>query len=424
MKSLLRFLFVGGVLVPGVLMASFEAPEYKYEKELTLTTSLPGAMLGSVYLDEEVFAKSAPDLRDIRVVRGENDEVPFKAAEERAETILESYPVKILNNAFRPNESQTFVADFGTGFVTHNQLVLDISSRDQDFRRRVEIRGGSKIGEWNVLRTDAIIYDYSRDFKARQTTVSYPETNYRYLEVTIINSGEAALAVEGARGYRLKRTEAREVTYLPKAQLREENRENTSTDITVDLGSPNLGVKKIRIETPSENFYRSVVVYTSSDNKNFYVHGTGVIFNYKTSKFSGSSLELAIPEVRTQYVRVSVVHRDDAPIAVSNIAFSGLLRSILFKYEASARYRLFYGNEKAEYPQYDIEHVLPYLGGDAVATFVLGEGKENSRYVVPEAPKIPITERYPHLLTLALVLMVLILGGIATRVLLANKTRV
>lgn len=412
-----------GLVLPLILGAAIPVQEYKFEKELSLRVPAPGAMLGKVSLDEEVFGKSAPDLRDIRIVKGESEEVPFKTAEERAETIIETYAVRVLNNAFLPSVSQSFVADFGTGFLVHNRLALDISPLNKDFRRRVEVRGGNTIGEWSVLRADAIMYDYSRDLLARETSVSYPETNYRYLEITILNPGEAPLTVMGARGFRLKHTEAREVIYTPTTKSITENIETKSTDIVIDLGAPNLRVKKIQIATSSENFYRRVEVYQSGDNAAFYTHSTGVIFSYQTPKFTGRLLEVQIPEARARYLKVSILNRDDAPLVVTGATFTGLLRSLLFKYEEGAHYTLLYGNLTAKHPEYDLEHVLPYLDEGNTAMFALAPGRENKRYELPPKPVLPLTERYPHLLTIVLILVVLILGGLATRILLANKTR-
>jgi hypothetical protein len=94
----------------------------------------------------------------------------------------------------------------------------------------------------------------------------------------------------------------------------------------------------------------------------------------------------------------------------SEIKTFATLRELIFQADASGAYRIFYGNPKANSPQYDLEKYFQYLDLNSAQSAGLSQQKNNFEFV-PE--KKPLTEQntllIPSLLGLAcLILLALV----------------
>ncbi|MBU4141911.1 hypothetical protein KKE99_03485, partial [Patescibacteria group bacterium] len=73
-------------------------------------------------------------------------------------------------------------------------------------------------------------------------------------------------------------------------------------------------------------------------------------------------------------------------------------------------YKLYYGNPKANFPEYDLEKFFPYLDTGKYFSSLLSQEQINSFYQ-EEAPLVlPITERIPYLAPGVLVLAIIMMG--------------
>ena len=158
-----------------------------------------------------------------------------------------------------------------------------------------------------------------------------------------------------------------------------------------------------------ENFNREVAIYQSSDKVNWQSVGQGYIFNYNTPKFVGANLDVKYRETDKQYLKIEIFNGDNKPISIDNISVKTILRSIVFQYGAdvtSDSYRLYYGNSKADFPQYDLDKFFSYLDTGKYFSSSLSDEQLNSFYQ-EEIP--PLSERIPYLipgiLTLAILTM-------------------
>jgi len=97
------------------------------------------------------------------------------------------------------------------------------------------------------------------------------------------------------------------------------------------------------------------------------------------------------------------------------------LRKLLFKYEPSKTYKLYYGNPRAHFPEYDIEALFPYLEIKELPQATLGNQIKNPLFKETLPPPPPFTERYPWLLPVVLIIVVLILLWLIIRLILITK---
>lgn len=400
------FAFLGLV---SVASADFSQKEWRAYKEVRLLSDVNATTLFRVSLDAEVFATSTADLRDLRVVGVDNKEVPYLLITNRDDIQSSLLAPKILNKGNVAGESTSFVLDFGDS-VLHNQVTLDVDAELKNYRKKVQIYGSVDMGKWQLLADNQIIYDYSKDYPVRNTTVSYPESTYRYVLVKIIDTESALVKVLGASARRDVYTSGSRLSYTPTFEV---TKVGKNTEIVADFGQQGILADRALIMTDSTNFERPVNVYSSGDKKTWnYVGGDG-IYRYKTRELSGDKTSVAYGGSGARYVKLVILNQDNQPLHVTGILFSGYTRAVAFLGEPQSSYRLFYGNEKAGYSSYDLAQIYRNFKADEFVSGALGVEHLNSEYV---PPVIPLSEREPWILGVMLGIVAVLLGLVIFRV--------
>ncbi len=411
-SSIYKTAFIASFLLLGFsscAQADFSQKEWRMYKEVRLPSNIDSTTLLRVPLDAEVFATSTSDLRDLRVVDINNKEVPYLLITNRDDIVSSLLAPKILNKGSVPGESTSFVLDFGTS-VLHNQVTLDIDAELKNYRKKVQIYGSVDMSKWQLLADNQIIYDYSKDYPVRNTTVSYPESTYRYVLVKIIDTESAPVRVLGASARRDVYTSGSRLSYTPTFEVVEVGK---NTEIVADFGQPGILADRALITTDSKNFERPVNVYSSPDKKTWdYIGGDG-IYRYKTRELSGDKTSVAYGGSGARYVKLVILNQDNQPLHVTGVLFSGYTRAVAFLGEPQSSYRLFYGNEKAGYASYDLEQIYRNFKADEFISGALGVEHLNSEYV---PPVIPLSERAPWILGVMLGIVALLLGLVIFRV--------
>lgn len=395
---------------------------WQYYKNISLTNFkiLTRGSLAKITLDQDVLGNSNEDLGDLRVYSGDK-EVPYKLIVERSVFDRENiYPVVVLNNSYSIDGGyNVFIVDFGQGGFLNSSLNIITSS--ENFKRTVEISGSDDMLSWNLLRGNGYIYDYTDragNFKAQNTSVNYPENAFRYIQVKIFKSSdELPLTVTGAQVSKIKRSESRETTFKPLYAVKE-NSANRTTEVVIDLGKKGWPTSNITLVSPDENFNREIVIYESSDKSNWRRVGQSYIFNYNTPKFVGANPEVGYSETNQRYLKLEIFNGDNRPIAITGLSAKTILRSIVFQYDfidSSVGYRLYYGNPKANFPEYDLAKFFPYLDTGVYYDAVLSDEQVNSYYQKIAPPLPPLTERIPYLVPGVLVLAVAMMSVIVLR---------
>jgi hypothetical protein len=155
-------------------------------------------------------------------------------------------------------------------------------------------------------------------------------------------------------------------------------------------------------------YERAVTVETSDDGSQWTAAGSGTIAHYAEG---GALTNVPIGETTTRHVRVTVANGNDAPLRALKPTLLAQPHAVVFA-AGSAPYRLLSGNPAAGAPSYDLGARLAHEAWRAAGARA-GETVDNAGYRDPR----PIGERFPWLLTGALILVAVVLGGVALRVL-------
>lgn len=396
--------------------ADFSKSEWQFSKPVETTPSNDGYLRVSV--DGEVYRRSQRSLADLRLVDDQGKETPYSIYAQRESTTEESYEPKIFNRAILPGAYSTLTLDLEQD-AESNTLFLKTSSRN--FKRRVEIAGGNDRKQWLVLKADGYIFDFSGDQKIHLTTIKYPDSKYRYLQIRVWNGKEEPLTIEGARLSRVKTTPARRAVRTVRLHSREEDAKLKASICVLDLGYENLPADLLTIDTTEANFSRMVEIQASNDLKLWESPRQGDLYRFRTDRYSVEKKTLHFPEVRSRYLKLVVYNHDDPPLKLAAFEVQGVEEDLVCRTEPGRSYSLYYGNPQAHAPRYDFERLKNYLSLETIARVRLGNESENDSFR-PSGPTRPWTERQPVLFWGVLVLMVFGLGAYIVRLMMKVKT--
>ena len=394
---------------PLLALADFSVSDWQYVKSITLPPAWGEAMLAEVVVDSQVFAQANKGLGDLRIVRDGAEEVPYQLAITRGGSRRTSHKGLIQDLGNLPGRHTELVIDLGQPGLLHNEV--EIFTTSKNFQRKVELESSNDGESWLTVSQGVEIYDFTvakRNFNARNTRVQYTESTARYLQVRIINGGEAPLAITGASAASLVEEEPLRTEYAAQIIDRGEDSTKGISRLTVDLATPALPTDRLTLDIGETNFHRRVTLEGSLDGESWRaISGSGEVYAYETPKFTGSNLLVDYPEVTYRYLRLSIHNKDDAPLAVDEAAASGLQRRLIFQPTLGATYGLYYGNAEARQPSYDLERFLPYLETDNLPGAELGEQRNNAQFARPEPP---FSERFPWLITLGVAAVATVAG--------------
>lgn len=351
-----------------------------------LTGPPPTGSFAAVHLNDDLWPKGTGRLECMRLADGTMAEVPYFIRVDRQEGSTQDFPVVLLENKVVIGEKTWVLVDLGMARVS-NRVTLD--TPNETFTRKAIVEGSSDKVHWKTLLSDGLLFDVTNvNHLARKAYLSYPNSNARYLRVTVPLSGQKdAFIVEkvSVRAYFPQTGHMDEKTY-PGDGAKSEKGE---TVWILDRDRAGLPLSEVDFSFQSRNFYRPLRVEVSDDRKSWYPLLT-CGFLYDAEK-GGSDNQWTVSgsEVGGRYVRITITDGDDVPLKVRSITLKHWQRTLLFRDSRNLPYKLYYGNEKAGAPQYDLASWAA-KNNSLESAWNLGEEKTNSTY---EPPVTPLTER-------------------------------
>lgn len=415
-----RTIFLLSILVfpLSVVLADFSQADWATSRPLALP-SLSAPEYIRVPLDSKV-AGNSNGYRDLRVIKEPSEvEVPYQLVVEDASVTSEYVPARTLDTVSDGFGRLMFILDLGKTGVLHSRLNIETFS--ENYRRQVSVYASSALlphgdSGWNMLTDTGYIFKFSdrtAGFATAKGEVAYPESSAQYLRVVVEGGMEGALSLTSANVYRYNVSVGKKVTQDVGAEVNEYTADQT-TEVIADLGVSGIPTKSIQLSVQSAgNFSRSVTVFGGNNGKTWSQIGRGYLSQIETAKFTGSSFALSYPESTYRYYRAVIQNFDDASLSIEPRArFEGVLRTVVFEATPGNAYALYYGNAKAYAPKYDLSRYFDYLDTTELKEGALGTVHENTKYVAPEAPVVPFTDRNKLLLNITLALLCVLIAGV------------
>ena len=369
--------------------------------------------------DAGMFAKSAPGLADLRLYR-ESTETPYVLLT-AALTAPSEQQIAPLNLGRR--EGQT-VFDVAMPSGSYSNLELAIKGRD--FIATVTVSGSQAQGAGGETRLGSYtIFDLTRQKLGRSTVLHLPESDFRFLHLRIAGP----IPPESVVGLSVERLPPSQPEYLAVAETRQIAQKGHSSDIefTVPARTPVDRVVFVPGSSPA-SFSRNVAVSVSpvkpppaadAAEPPAPVTSAGTILRIHRiqdgQRIDEERLSVDAPAANFDAPAkwsITMENGDDTPIQFNSVRLEMLERKLCFEAAGAARYTLYYGDPALAAPQYD--YTTFYTAQADAAQANAGPEEPNPIYQ-PRPDERPFTERHPALLWSALVLVIVLLGGIALR---------
>jgi hypothetical protein len=408
-------ILVGGLILCALLLqADFQPSSWKYRRPLSDDPAVsidPDTLhqprVAVLNVDRGTYIHSNPDLADLRVTSG-LDEVPYvieKMSGSHRQTEVSS---GALNQGVNASGDLELTVDVGTD-QRHNGLRL--STTRINFRQKVSVSTSDDGRNWMRVRDDGYIFDFSQD--QRQVSVlnvGYPISTRRYVRLTVYGWNDPKAVLQCFVTLEENKPPIRDLMATLKVEPQQEAK-TQSTLFTWDLGLPGIPHDQLMLDVDTPAFQRAAAVESSQDGKDWSFLGLGVLSRFRKEQ----SLTLDFPESHNRYLRLRVYNRDDRPLAVKAAALNVIRSRVKFKLASGGSYWLYYGNQDAHAPSYDLRELLAREAPAPEAAFVAGTEETNPAYREKPPPVKPWSEQHPTVLYVTLALAVLGMGTVTVR---------
>lgn len=371
--------------------------------------------LVSISLPDDLWKHARTDLADLRLVGTDGVEIGYVLYSSGEEHTSRWRRAETLDRGAVPGRYAQVVIDVGEDGSIHNAIEVTLNAGEGEVFTWTEVAASDDRDTWRVVRPRAPLYRFADDGLGGPVSIRYPRTRDRWLRLRLLEEG-ATLEVAAVRvGERSGAgTQYREVGRSMVRRSLVDSRGPTSVWETPGSLS-RMPIAGVRVETARESFHRPLVVSTSEDAKSWTDIGGGVVYRYADSDGDSPTrleqLDVAIRDAAAPHWRVRVVNRGDPPIEDLRVRLLRKERKIAFRAAGPGPIRVVYGNHLAEPPEYELARLVSADELSAASAVTLGREQDNESYLSPE----PFTERHPVLMWAALLLAVLVVGGLAIK---------
>jgi len=265
----------------------------------------------------------------------------------------------------------------GDGDARHDRVI--IKSSGQRFIRMAEVYGAEKGADWVLLGKGYLIRD-DRPHRVRQTTVTYPLSDFPRLQVRVYPTAEDATEVFTVQTIKVQGhvriPPPMEVLAATPVETAAADRKEDAEVLVVDLGYRNRPFDRVRIPCERADYIRTVSVHGRNDEKETWRYlGCGDI-----QALDGNVRDSVDVSGKHRYVKCSVLHYDDQPLGVSAIEVLAVPDVLLIEAGEGADPCLYVGNEFAKAPRYDLARRRGNMDVATLPLLSLGEITENPDY--------------------------------------------
>lgn len=340
------------------------------------------------------------DYPDLRVIDERGREYPYALDPLRPQ--VDARGVPLIDVGFVARRGTQGVVDLGTSGALADAVTLDVDADQRPtYFERVALDASDDRHTWRVIRDDAIVYRVAQDDGHANTTLTFPPTRSRWIRVRVLDPS-AAFPLTGARVEPAAPPEP-----SPARVAIAPERDDTAAHVQSWTFSAAVPVRAIAVSFADGGalYQRAVSIATSNDAKDWSAAGDGTIAHFAEG---GAHTTVCFTETTARYVRVTVRNGNDAPVRRLHPTLLARPHAIVFA--SGGTRRLVSGNPKADAPTYDLTARLavePWNAADAATGMTASNaGFRDAR---------PIGERFPWLVTGALLASALALGLIALR---------
>jgi hypothetical protein len=364
-------------LVCGVTANAALPSEWRHTQQFDVST--PG--LAKISLPVETLDAARPALEDLRLCDDAGNELPFLITRPMpsAKTVQSAKSFQVSLNA------TTTIITLETGLAQPLDGVT-LEAPAMNFIKAVRVEGSADGQDWQRLAQGQPIF--RQLYGADQLHVSFPAGEWRWLRLTVDDQRSQPVPFTGARVHAAD-VEATPIE-LQTVTVAERNESPGETRLTLNLGTANLDVASVKIETDEPLFTRAVtlaVPQVAEDSIREQTVGQGVIYRVAIENqpvFENLSVSLE-RQVRSHELFFSITNGDSPPLPVTAVRVERRPVYLVFMARSAGTFHLLTGNKFCAAPRYDLAALGADLKNATVTPVKISALADNPDYRAPEA---------------------------------------
>ena len=340
--------------------------------------------LVKISLPVDTLDAARPALEDLRLCDDAGNELPFlitrPAPSPKAVQSAKSFQVSL--------QPAATVITLETGLAQPLDGVT-LESPAANFIKAVRVEGSADGQTWQRLAQGQPIFrQFPRGRERSQLHVSFPAGTWPFLRLSIDDQRSQAIPFTGARVHAAD-VEGTPVE-LQNVTIAERNENPGETRLTLNLGSANLDVASVKIETDEPLFTRAVTLAVPriTDLGIFEQPvGQGVIYSV-VIEGQPPSANLSVPletKVTSRELVLLIRNEDSPPLSISAVRVERRPIYLVFMARSAGAFHLLTGNKFCAAPRYDLAALGANLKNAAITPAKISALAENPNYRAPEA---------------------------------------
>lgn len=347
-----------------VIVAAEQAQEQGWRYSKAIETHGEGSYQ-ALFLDEEVYAGSDEDLRDLRIVNPKGQFVPYYIdsgyGEAKEQTV--TYSSSLVHTATKDGDT---LFDYKIMPVADNVdiqgNILTLELPKVDFLKHIKVYGSYDGNQWEYVDQSEL---YRTDQLSKGTIELEAEYKYEYYRLSVLDNVEKLAFPSVQLIHSTQEHQWIDYKKMGKPSF-EVKQEDGVTQIIIDNES-RLQVIELQLMTEDNNYIRSYELYDAQGARISTV-GKQELYqmDFKDVQIKNNMITAANP-IRTPNITLRINNRDDMPLNIAGFGIGYILDKVVFEDKGEGPYKLLYGNSTAPGPQYDIVNFKSHIEQEGVA---------------------------------------------------------
>jgi hypothetical protein len=316
---------------------------YKYD------ASLDGTVATGFYkidLTPQIIAKCKEELDDIRIFDDDGKQVPYILEQDVPAFKTEYFTEFPVIKFAREKDKQTHIILQNTSGHAFNKLLLFI--KNMDASRAFSITGSDDSLHWFVIKENIFLQNtFSNDGDNSINTLSFPKSNYKYFQLTILGENMIPFNIIKAGIYKEDILFGKYVE-LPKPAIMQKDSADKKSYVQISFNEF-YRINKLDIVAGGPKYFRRNFSIGEDDkNKSDYDN----ISNGYLVSDSANSFNI---NCKSNRLLLIVNNEDNLPLTIKAADAFQLNISLLTYLQGGKKYYLYFGDSTAQSPKYDLQ---------------------------------------------------------------------
>lgn len=335
-----------GLLTSAISTLSF-GQSFKYEAK---TSKVAQKGFYNIVLTPEVTSHLKDNFADVRLYDEQGKEIPYLLRSEQPLIQKELFKEYVIaeNTHIKNCCTKLILQNAAKNKINNVSLVI----KNSDARKKGKLSGSNDKANWYIIKDEFLLDPILSNTQTYEVKIlDFALSDYEYYQLEIKDSTSAPLNIVKA-GYYDTYSEDGKYLELPSANLFQKDSSDKSTYVRISFPQKEfIDRLKVTITDPAL-YYRKAKLCEKTTYKSKIDFVPITYFDLH----SGSSNLISLDHIKAKELYLIIENNDNAPLKIGKVEGSLLMHYITANLDANKEYFVKFGNEKIDYPQYDLEY--------------------------------------------------------------------